>query len=246
MAYARDFSSIAAFFAGDPAQPDAWRDALARVRRAPRNRAAVVSVLAGQLAARNSPVQARHGAEQLADPAAVAVVTGQQAGLFGGPLYTLLKAITAIQLAREVGAAHGVPAIPVFWVAGEDHDWLEVRGANFLDAEFGRREVVLPDLPGAGVKSVDDLVLDGSVEDAIQAFERALPATEFKSEVVARLRGPYRPGVSMARAFAGWLDSLLGAHGLVVFEGSDPRAPNHSLPTCSSASCRTRRGRSRL
>jgi bacillithiol biosynthesis cysteine-adding enzyme BshC len=224
VAYARDFSSIAAFFAGNPAQPDAWRDALARVRRAPRNRAAVVSVLAGQLAARNSPVQARHGAEQLADPAAVAVVTGQQAGLFGGPLYTLLKAITAIQLAREVGAAHGVPAIPVFWVAGEDHDWLEVRGANFLDAEFGRREVVLPDLPGAGVKSVDDLVLDGSVEDAIQAFERALPATEFKSEVVARLRGPYRPGVSMARAFAGWLDSLLGAHGLVVFEGSDPRA----------------------
>jgi bacillithiol biosynthesis cysteine-adding enzyme BshC len=224
VAYAHDFSSIAAFFAGNPAQPEAWRDAIARVRRAPRDRAAIVSVLAGQLAARNAPAQARQGAEQLAEPAAVAVVTGQQAGLFGGPLYTLLKAITAIQLAREVGAAHGVPAIPVFWVAGEDHDWLEVRAANFLDAEFVRREVALPDLPGAGAKPVGDLVLDGSVEDAIQALERALPPTEFKAGVMARLRGHYRPGLSMARAFAGWLDDLLGAHGLVVFEGSDPRA----------------------
>jgi uncharacterized protein YllA (UPF0747 family) len=97
VAYAHDFSSIAAFFAGNPAQPEAWRDAIARVRRAPRDRAAIVSVLAGQLAARNAPAQARQGAEQLADPAAVAVVTGQQAGLFGGPLYTLHKAITAIQ-----------------------------------------------------------------------------------------------------------------------------------------------------
>jgi len=224
VAYALDFASIAGFFAGNPAQPDAWRDALARVRRAPRDRAAIGSVLARQLAARSAPVQARRAAERLADPAAVAVVTGQQAGLFGGPLYTLLKAITAIQVAREVGAAHGVPAIPVFWVAGEDHDWLEVRGANFLDAEFGRRDVVLADLPGSGMKPVDDLVLDGSVEDAIQVLERALPATEFKSDVMARLREHYRPGASMARAFAGWLDTLLGAQGLVVFEGSDPRA----------------------
>jgi len=224
VAYALNFTSIEAFFAGNPAQPHAWRDAITRVTRAPRDRAAIVSVLARQLAARSSPVQARRGAERLADPAAVAVVTGQQAGLFGGPLYTLLKAITTIQLAREVGTAHGVPAIPVFWVAGEDHDWLEVRAAHYLDAEFGRREVVLPDLPGAGAKPVDELVLDASVEDAIRALERALPATEFRSDVLARLRGHYRPGASMARAFAGWLDDLLGAHGLVVFEGSDPHA----------------------
>jgi bacillithiol biosynthesis cysteine-adding enzyme BshC len=224
VAYAQEFSSIAAFFAGNPAEPEAWRDTIARVRRAPHDRGAIASVLAGQLAARNSPGQARQGAERLADPAAVAVVTGQQAGLFGGPLYTLLKAVTAIQLAREVSSTHGMPAIPVFWVAGEDHDWHEVRAASFLDAEFGRREVVLPDLPGAGVKAVDALVLDGSVEDAIRALERGLPPTEFKADVVARLRGHYRPGVSMARAFASWLDDLLGAQGLVVFEGSDPLA----------------------
>jgi bacillithiol biosynthesis cysteine-adding enzyme BshC len=224
VAYAHDFSSIATFFAGNPAQPDAWRDAIARVGRAPRDRHAIVSVLEGQLAARHSPVQARRAAERLADPAAVAVVTGQQAGLFGGPLYTLLKAITAIQLAREVGSAHGVPAIPVFWVAGEDHDWLEVRTANVLDAEFGRREIALGELAGAGVQPVDALVLDESIQDAIQALEGALAATEFKADVVARLRGHYRPGVSMARAFACWLDDLLGAHGLVIFEGSDPGA----------------------
>lgn len=224
VAYAHDFSSIATFFAGNPAQPDAWRDAIARVTRAPRDRRAIVLALARQLAARNAPVPARQAADRLADPAAVAVVTGQQAGLFGGPLYTLLKAITAIQLAREAASAHGVPVIPVFWVAGEDHDWLEVRTARVLDAEFSRREVTLPDLPGAGVRPVDALVLDEPIEDAIRALEAALPATEFKADVVARLRTHYRPGVSMARAFACWLDDLLGAHGLVVFEGSDPDA----------------------
>ncbi|HEY6356897.1 MAG TPA: bacillithiol biosynthesis cysteine-adding enzyme BshC, partial [Vicinamibacterales bacterium] len=212
------------FFAGNPAQPDAWRDAIARVTRAPRDRRAIVLALEGQLAARNAPVLARQAAARLADPSAVAVVTGQQAGLFGGPLYTLLKAITAIQLAREVASLHGVPAIPVFWVAGEDHDWLEVRTARFLDGEFGRREVTLPDLPGAGVRPIDALVLDESIEDAIQALEAGLPVTEFKADVVARLRKHYRPGVSMARAFACWIDDLLGAHGLVVFEGSDPGA----------------------
>ena len=224
VAYAHDFSSIAPFFAGNPAQPDAWRDAIARVGRAPRDRHAIVSALRAQLGARNSPVQSRQAAERLADPAAVAVVTGQQAGLFGGPLYALLKAITAIQLAREVGAAHDVPVIPVFWVAGEDHDWLEVRTASLLDAEFVRREVALPDLPGAGVKPVDALVFDRSIEDATRALDAVLPVTEFKADVVARLRQHYRPGVSMARAFACWIDDLLGAHGLVVFEGSDPLA----------------------
>jgi bacillithiol biosynthesis cysteine-adding enzyme BshC len=224
VAYAHDFSSIAAFFAGNPAQPDAWRDAIARVTRAPRDRHALVRALERQLAARNAPVPSRQAAERLGDPAAVAVVTGQQAGLFGGPLYTLLKAVTAVQLAREVASVHGVPVIPVFWVAGEDHDWVEVRTAAFLDGEFNRRQVTLPDLPGAGVKPVDALVLNEAIDEAIHALEAALPVTEFKADVVARLRTHYRPGVSMARAFACWLEDLLGAHGLVVFEGSDPAA----------------------
>src|SRR3712207_4106295 len=61
----------------------------------------------------------------LAEPGAVAVVTGQQVGLFGGPAYTVYKALTAARLAADL-TAHGRPAVPVFWLATEDHDWAEV------------------------------------------------------------------------------------------------------------------------
>ena len=61
------------------------------------------------------------------------MLTGQQAGLFGGPLYTLHKALTAIKLARQISATHGVTAVPVFWIDSEDHDWEEVRRCTVLD-----------------------------------------------------------------------------------------------------------------
>jgi hypothetical protein len=67
---------------------------------------------------------------------AVAVITGQQPGLFTGPNYTILKALTVIKLAKALDAA-GVPAVPVFWVAAEDHDYQEIESATVLDKESG-------------------------------------------------------------------------------------------------------------
>lgn len=223
-AYAADFSSVAGLFAGNPADPAAWTQTIARVQQAPRDRAGLARVLAAQLERRGAPAHARAAATRLADRETVAVVTGQQAGLFGGPLYTLLKAVTAIRLARKVSARHGIAAIPVFWVEAEDHDWEEVRTSRVLDADMALREITLAPLEGAGERPVASLVLDDGIGLALDTLEQVLPPTEFTAELVARLRAHYRPGQRMGTAFAAWLDDLLGRYGLVVFEAADPAA----------------------
>jgi bacillithiol biosynthesis cysteine-adding enzyme BshC len=223
-AYAHDFESVAPFFAGNPASPDAWKSAIARAQSHPPRRDELARLVQAQLGARRSPDAAREAAARLRDPGTVAIVTGQQAGLFGGPMFTLLKAITTIQLAARVSEEHGVPTTPVFWVDAEDHDWDEVRACPVLDAELKYRAVALPEPPGANEVPVAWIRLDSSIERALDDLALTLAPTEFTESLMEALRLSYRPGVGMAEAFASWMDGLLGARGLVVFDASDPAA----------------------
>jgi bacillithiol biosynthesis cysteine-adding enzyme BshC len=222
--YAFDFSRVAPFYAGDPSDPDAWRDAIARTQRYPRQREAVASLLQAQQRRRGAPPEALAAAEQLRDPRAVAIVTGQQAGLFGGPLFTLLKAVTAIRLAERVRTEHHVPAVPIFWIDAEDHDWDEVKACGILDEELSARSVAIGNPPGAHEGPVARVKLDESVSSAADALEAVLPRTEFTTDVLDTLRQAYKPGTGMADAFGQWLESVLGPRGLVVYDASDPAA----------------------
>ena len=222
--YAYDFAKVEGLYAGNPTQPDAWRDAVRRAQDQPRNRASLVAVLDAQQQHRDAPPQARAAVARLADPAAVAVVTGQQAGVFGGPLFTLLKAITALQLARRTARDLNVPAVAVFWVDAEDHDWAEIRSCTVLDAEFQPRTVTLADLDGAGELPVARLQLDERIAQTIDELGAALPHTDFTATILDSIRAAWKPGRGVACAFATWLETLLGPHGLVVFESADPAA----------------------
>ena len=223
-AYAGDFASVATLFAGNPGDPAAWRDTIRRVTAAPCDRAAIASILARQLERRGAPAEAKAAAGRLGDPASVAILTGQQAGLFGGPLYTLLKAITALRIAQNVTRDAGVPAVAVFWVDAEDHDWDEVRTACVLDGESQVREVAMAPPRGAGDQPVGSLVLTDEIAAALNALGATLAPTEFTAGLLADLTQCYQPGVSMTTAFARWLDRLLGRHGLVVYESNDAGA----------------------
>jgi bacillithiol synthase len=223
-AYTHDFSSVAPIFAGDPSDSSAWRDVIARVHAQQVSRAPIAHLLTRQLDRRGAPQAARDNAAALAEADTVAVVTGQQAGAFGGPLYTLLKAVTAVQLARRVSADHGVRAIPIFWVDSEDHDWDEVCTAHLLDRDSAPTSVTLPPVPGCGTHPVAALTFDAGVTDALTSLEQLLPPTEFTAELLASLRRGYREGSSVSSAFATLMDTWLGAHGLVTFESNDPDA----------------------
>lgn len=220
--YAQNFSRLAPLFAGNPSDPAAWRETLARVAAAPRDRAAIHSALSRQLARRGAPPEALQSAARLTSPSSVAIVTGQQAGVFGGPLYTLLKAVTAIQLARKITDDYGTPAVPVFWVDAEDHDWDEISSARVLDPQFNVADVTVPDPAGAGSLPVGRLVFEDSVTASIHDLTAKLAPSEFSGELVAALGRRYRAGATIGAAFAGLIEDLLGRHGLVVFEADDP------------------------
>lgn len=222
--YASNFKNVASLYAGDPASKEAWAAAVSRAQQHQRHREGVAAVLRAQQERRGAPPGARAAADLLARPETIAVVTGQQAGAFGGPLFTLLKAVTAIQLARRTAAEHRVPAVAIFWVDAEDHDWEEVRSSTVLDANLHPRTVTLDAPEGAGRLPIAGLELDGRIETAVDELRNALATTDFTDWVIDGVRAAWRPGVRMADAFARWLESLLGPSGLVVFESADPAA----------------------
>jgi len=228
--YAFNFQRVASLYAGDPASPDAWHAVIERVQQHPRRRDDIVAVLRAQQERRGAPPEARAAVEQLARPETVAILTGQQAGAFGGPMYTLLKAVTALQLAREVSAQQQVPVVPIFWVDAEDHDWEEIAGCTVLDAEFQPRTVTLDAAEGAGTLPVAALTLDSSVNRTLDELAAALPPTPFTESLLASLRKAYQPGAGVAQAFASWVEQTLGKYGLIVFESSDPAAKPLAAP----------------
>jgi len=219
--YAYDFPAVEPFFSGDPTQEAAWAEAIRNTQAHPRLRADIASILKGQQERRGAPPAAVEAAAKLADARTVTIVTGQQAGLFGGPLFTLLKALTALKLAEKVTREQGVPAVAIFWIDAEDHDWDEVRSCSVFDSSLAARSITLPARPAGDHAPVATVRLDRHITSALDELEQVLPPTEFRSAIVADLRAAYAEGRGMADAFGRWMDRVLGDRGLVVFDASD-------------------------
>jgi bacillithiol biosynthesis cysteine-adding enzyme BshC len=222
--YAYAFDRLEHFFAGNPHNPQHWAPRIAGTQAHARPRDAVADILARQQSARGAPPAARQAAERLRDPRTVAVLSGQQAGVAGGPLFTLLKALTAIRLARTIEAQHKTPAVPVFWIDAEDHDWDEVAAVTVLDAEYQVRTLTLPAPARANQVPVATIQLDETVLPFLADLKAAMPPTEFTDALLERLSAAYRPGAGMVDAFGRWLETVLGPHGLIVYDCSDASA----------------------
>ena len=220
--YAYDFSAVAPFFAGNPANRSDWAEAIARAQAHQRRRTEVAAIIEAQQQRRRAPARAIDAGRQLAESRTVAILTGQQAGLFGGPFFTLLKALTALKLADRISRDYDVPAVAIFWVEAEDHDWDEVRSCTVFDDRFEPRTVALAPQNGSEARPVAHIQLDASIRDVIDELSHIVPATEFTASVVDQLRDAYSPGTGMAEAFGRWLERVLGERGLIVYDASDP------------------------
>jgi bacillithiol synthase len=150
---------------------------------------------------------------------AVAVICGQQPGLFTGPNYTILKAITAIKLARALND-RGTTAVPVFWIAAEDHDYQEIEWVALLDRDSAVQQVRV-DLSNPESRPSGWLELRGDVVEAISTCLRGLPESEFQPEVRDLLMLSYQPGVSPVDAFARMMTKLFDGSDLILVNPLD-------------------------
>lgn len=149
-----------------------------------------------------------------------AVTTGQQAGLFTGSLYTVLKALTAAALADALAEARGEPVVPVFWVAGDDHDFDEIRSAVVLGTDGRPVRTTLDGRPAdAPMLPAYREILGQRCGPAVAALEAQLPPGPFRDETLAWVRRAWTPQRSMAEAFAVAVAELLGPWGVVVCRG---------------------------
>ncbi|HVS87170.1 MAG TPA: bacillithiol biosynthesis cysteine-adding enzyme BshC [Candidatus Acidoferrum sp.] len=218
------FSRVAAFYAHPPTMQ--WVKREARKLKFPQERRAeVVSALRAQNEAFGSGEATLENLRRL-EKGAVAVVTGQQVGLFSGPAYAIYKALTAIQLAEELTRT-GVRAVPVFWMATEDHDLEEIRHSTWFQA--GKLErFELPITPEAG-KPVGQISLGPQVEE--MAREAAALLSSQGSDLLANfLRESYRAEETYGSAFGKLFARLFAERGLILLDPLDVRLHRVAAP----------------
>lgn len=227
--YVGSFDRVRDFYRWDPRDPASFERQAALLRGRGYPREAVSRLLLEQNTGWGAGPAARDNARRLADPRALAVLTGQQTGLFGGPLLTLLKAATAVGVAAACEARLGHPVVPVFWMASEDHDLPEADHVTLLDAGHRPTTVRLAWHPGAGFIPAN-LVLGAPIRDCLAAAAALLPTTEFTGDILDHLTRCYAPDETLASAFARWMAWLTREWGLVLADPSDPRLKEHAAP----------------
>jgi bacillithiol biosynthesis cysteine-adding enzyme BshC len=221
-------SYLASGLGADPLYP--WPLGVREARIA-RTRAAAARPIAGELVEvlraqletlAPSPAQ-RRNLQAMAQAGAAVVVTGQQVGLCLGPLYTIYKAATAIVLARQLSDEAGVPVVPLFWLQTEDQDFAEIAGCVVPRADGELVRLTLADDARLARCAVAQRRLGPEVAAELDRLEDALAGLAFAGETLALVRAAYRPGVPLARAFAGLLSALFADEGLLLL---DPRVPD--------------------
>jgi len=160
---------------------------------------------------------------RLSEPGAFVITTGQQPGLFTGPLYTLYKAISTAALARVLERQWQRPVVPVFWVAGDDHDFAEASQASWISGEGTLVTAALPPrLAEAPLTPMYRQPLGAEVERVLESLAADLPASEFRDATLTWLRRHYQPQATVAGSFGGALAELLAPLGVAVLDSTHP------------------------
>ncbi len=223
--YLYDFPKVADYFAVNPRDPGQVKLHLSNTVSQDHDRSGLAAILTRQNTLYGNSPLALENIQKLADEKTVAVVTGQQAGFFSGPLYTIYKALGAVKLcAFYQNRFPGFQFVPVFWMELEDHDFEEVRSVGHLTIENEIKKIKYDGGdPANELKNpIHKIVLDSDIGRVIREITSVFNRTDFSDSLFQNVENAYAEGNSVGGAFAKWMAFLLGKFGLILMDPSDP------------------------
>ena len=216
------FDRVKQFYARPPLTQDWWTEEIKKIQYPAERRQMVAAILERQNREFGAGEKTLANIERLRKGAA-AVVTGQQVGLFGGPTFCILKALTAVLMAEKAGA------VPMFWLATEDHDLEEINTVNLAAGDHLQKFTVnVPHHEGAPVGTI-------AFTDEITAAVRQIEALFGKSEISELLAASYRKGETFGTAFARFYTNVFAEMGVVFLNPLDPELHRIARPVFRAA-----------
>ncbi len=220
--YLHHFDRVKQFYARPPLERGWWAEEAGKINYPAERRRQIADILERQNREFGAGEKTLANIQRLREGSAV-VVTGQQVGLFGGPVFCILKALKAALLAEEAGA------VPVFWLATEDHDFEEINSVNFPAGDHLKKFTVnVPHAEGAPVGSI-------AFEDEITAAVAQVEEIAGKSEISEALATAYKKGETFGTAFAKFYVHTLSELGMVFLNPLDPQLHRVAQPVYRAA-----------
>ena len=201
---------------------DSYKAAAAKIDGSSYQRDTLSAILSREIEKTGISEKTRENIEKLRRPDSLVVFAGQQVGLFLGPMYAVIKALTSYKLALKLESELGRPVIPCFWMASDDHDFDEIKTARFLNRAGECRsisyqpETILDGLP------MSDISLDEQINTVVSEIEAELIETEFSKKIIEFIKESYRKDVGLTAAFARLFNALLGDFGIVPVDPNFP------------------------
>jgi len=223
--YLYEFENVSDFYMYDFRNRENYLKILKNITENRRNLSPDISSVISEQYSNLAPTElTEKNLKKLSDKKTLAIVTGQQVGILGGPLYTFYKIITAIKLSRFLSERYDdYNFVPVFWLEGDDHDFNEVRSIKIIDegnslSTIGYKEQVEED---DSKQSVGFIKFDSSITDFFKNLSSGLKETEFKASLIEELKDFYLEGKTFKEAFRDLVFKYFDKYGLVIFDPQD-------------------------
>ncbi|MGE5430937.1 MAG: bacillithiol biosynthesis cysteine-adding enzyme BshC [Syntrophomonadaceae bacterium] len=225
--YMYEFNNVRDFYRKDFRDTELFNSHFAEVAGKKRNhRALLSSILHDQYENFTPSKKTLENIDLLASDKTLAVVTGQQLGLYGGPLYTFYKIITAIKLCSFLKDKYETYRfVPVFWLEGDDHDFDEIRSANLIGDNNEVFKVEYNDGEPLEVNrgSMGKLAFNSSISQTNQEVNSLLRDNDFKPQLMEKLTACYKEGETFKSSFKKLLFDIFDEYGIVFFDPQDEK-----------------------